>query len=60
MAERRVDVKCGRGHSAGGVIWFIGWLFSIGYLHLHFWKAVLGLIIWPYYLGVAVAPKVIG
>jgi len=39
---------------AGGIagpIWFIGWLFSIGYLHLSFWKAVLALIIWPYFLG---------
>lgn len=60
MADRRVEVKCGRGHGAGGVFWFIGWLFTIGYVHLSFWKAVLGLIIWPYYLGVTVAPKVVG
>lgn len=32
-------------------IWFIGWLFTIGYLKLSFWKGVLGLIIWPYYIG---------
>ena len=42
-------------HSAAGLLWFIGWLFAIGYLHLPFWKAVLGLVIWPYYLGVALA-----
>jgi len=30
-------------------IW--AWLFTIGYLHLAFWKAVLGIILWPYYLG---------
>ena len=24
-----------------------------------FWRAVLGLIIWPYFLGVALAPKVL-
>jgi len=35
-----------------GPIWFAGWLFCIGFLKLAFWKAVLGLIIWPYYLGV--------
>ena len=25
---------------------------TIGYLHLTFWKAVLALLLWPYYLGV--------
>lgn len=34
-----------------GIIWFIGWLFSIGFLKLAFWKAVLALILWPYYIG---------
>lgn len=36
-----------------GIIWFIGWLFTIGFLELTFWRGVLALIIWPYYLGVA-------
>lgn len=36
-----------------GIVWFIGWLFVIGFLKLKFWSAVLALIIWPYYLGVA-------
>ncbi len=35
-----------------GVIWIIGWLFTIGFVGLPFWRAVLGLIIWPYFLGV--------
>ncbi len=35
-----------------GTLWMIGWLFSIGYLRLTFWKGVLGLILWPYYMGV--------
>jgi len=35
-------------------VWCVGWLFTIGYLKLTFWKAVLALIIWPYYIGVAV------
>jgi hypothetical protein len=34
-----------------GPIWFMGWLFTIGYVHLSFWEAVLALVIWPYYLG---------
>jgi hypothetical protein len=37
-----------------GIIWFIGWLFTIAFAKLSFWMAVLGIIIWPYYLGVAV------
>ncbi|MBY0376624.1 hypothetical protein K2P96_01490 [Patescibacteria group bacterium] len=35
-----------------GSLWVIGWLFTIGFLELSFWKGVLALIIWPYYIGV--------
>ena len=35
-------------------LWAGGWLFTIGYLKLAFWKAVLALVIWPYYIGAAV------
>ena len=45
-------------HSAVGMLWFGGWWFTIGWLHLTFWKAVLGLLIWPYYLGAAVSAPV--
>lgn len=38
-------------HTFSGAIWFIGWLFTIGLVHLTLWKGVLSLIIWPYYLG---------
>jgi len=35
-----------------GPLWCIGWLFTIGYLHMpFFWKGVLAIIIWPFYLG---------
>ena len=37
---------------AAGMLWFGGWLFTIGFAHLTFWKAVLALVIWPYFLGV--------
>ncbi|MFC2042399.1 hypothetical protein ACFLTV_02770 [Chloroflexota bacterium] len=37
-----------------GVIWFIGWLFTIGYAELVWWKIILGIVVWPYYLGQAV------
>ena len=36
-------------------LWFGGWLFTIGYAHPHFWQIVLALVIWPYYVGDAVA-----
>lgn len=36
-----------------GIIWLIGWLFTIGYLKLQFWTGVLAVIIWPYYLGLS-------
>jgi hypothetical protein len=38
-------------NSAGGIIWFTGWLFTIAFANLIWWKALLALIIWPYYLG---------
>ena len=34
-----------------GPIWFIGWLFTVGYAGLSFWKAVFALVVWPYFLG---------
>ena len=40
--------------TAGGVIWFIGWLFTIGYANLVWWKIVVGIVVWPFYLGDAV------
>lgn len=42
-------------HSATGLLWFIGWLFTIGFLHLSFWKGLLALVIWPYYIGTTVS-----
>lgn len=47
-------------HGFAGVVWIWAWLFTIGLLHLSFWKAVLGLFLWPYYLGVAFGPKLLG
>lgn len=38
-------------HSIAGMVWFVGWLFTIGFLHLPFWKALLSVVLWPYYLG---------
>lgn len=38
-------------NGTSGMLWFAGWLFTIGYLKLGFWKAILGLLVWPYLLG---------
>ena len=35
-----------------GLVWIAAWLFTIGFLHLHFWQGELAIVIWPYYLGV--------
>jgi hypothetical protein len=34
-----------------GMGWGGAWLFAIGFLHLSFWKGVLAILLWPYYLG---------
>ncbi len=39
-------------HGVLGGFWLAGWLFTIGVLKLTFWKAVLAIVIWAYYLGV--------
>jgi hypothetical protein len=40
-----------------GGLWIVGWLFTLGFLGLEFfWKGVLAVILWPYYLGQALGP----
>jgi hypothetical protein len=34
-----------------GLAWCAAWLFTIGYLHLSFWRGVLAIFLWPYYIG---------
>ncbi len=51
--DRRIKIEQ---HGGLGVLWFMGWLFSIGFLKLGFWKGVLALLVWPYFLGVEFAP----
>lgn len=36
----------------GGMGWFVFWLFTVSFAQLSFGKAVLAILIWPYYLGV--------
>ncbi len=42
------------GSSLAGTLWFIGWLFTIAYAQLVWWQIILGIVVWPYYLGLAV------
>jgi hypothetical protein len=39
-----------------GPLWFAAWLFTLGYLKLALVKALFAIVIWPYYLGVALRP----
>ena len=48
MSDKRH--RCG-GSVMGG-FWFAGWLFTIGFAQLVWWKVILGLVVWPYYLAV--------
>jgi hypothetical protein len=34
-----------------GALWFAGWLFTIGLVKVVWWKAVLAIVVWPYFLG---------
>jgi hypothetical protein len=49
MDRRNIHVDTG-----AGLFWFIGWLFTIAFAKLIWWQALLGLMVWPYYLGLAV------
>ena len=43
-------------HGSTGTVWIAGWVFTLGYLQLPFWKGVLAVVAWPYYLGAAFSP----
>jgi hypothetical protein len=38
--------------SLAGMLWFAGWLFTISFANLVWWKIILGLVVWPLFLGV--------
>ncbi len=54
MAEDRKWHGGAQSGAAGGILWFIGFLFTIGFANLVWWKILLSIIIWPYFLGQAV------
>ena len=41
------------GQAAGlaGALWFAGWLFTIAFAQLVWWKIILGIVVWPLFLG---------
>jgi hypothetical protein len=53
--DRPVSEKVVVRTSDFGIVWIIGWMFAIGFLKLGLWKALLGIIVWPYFLGAALA-----
>ena len=52
MGDERATVVSGQNPAGLGLFWFAGWLFTMGYLSMPWWKDLLGLVVWPYYLGV--------
>ncbi|SFP50413.1 hypothetical protein [Tranquillimonas alkanivorans] len=55
MADKRIRVEQ---HGGLGLLWIAGWLFTIGYLDLSFWRGVLAIVLWPYFLGADLAAPV--
>jgi hypothetical protein len=61
ITERRRHMaqegKSGNGRAAGasvGIFWFMGWLFTIAFANLVWWKIILGIVVWPYFLGLEI------
>ena len=52
MSSERIRIS--QSLSLGG-LWFAGWLFSIGYLRLGFFQGLIGLLVWPYFMGAHLA-----
>ncbi len=46
-------IRVGAG-SLAGTVWFGGWLFTMAFAKLLWWQCIVGLVIWPYYMGMTV------
>ena len=44
-------------HGSLGALWLAGWLFTVGFLKFGFWKGLLALFVWPYFLGDYIAAE---
>lgn len=51
--QRRVSLSF---DEFGSGVWFIAWLFTVGFAQLGFGQGLLAVAIWPYFLGAALAP----
>jgi hypothetical protein len=57
MSEETKECSKGMWHHGrhnekiAGVVWFGGWLFTMAFAKLLWWQCIVGLVIWPYYLG---------
>ena len=54
MAEEKRSRHMKNSGGFFGAFWFAGWLFTIALAELVWWKIILGIVVWPFYLGVAV------
>ena len=52
MDKQKIRVEA---HISLGMLWFGGWLFTLGYLDLSFWRGVLAILVWPFFLGADMA-----
>ena len=52
QGKRHYLVESGK---LAGALWFMGWLFTIGYANLVWWKIILGIVVWPLYLGIVLS-----
>ena len=39
--------------TTGGILWTAGWMFTIAFAKLIWWQALIAIVVWPYYLGLA-------
>jgi hypothetical protein len=51
MSEERRHWRNRTSPALAFTIWFIGWLFTIGYASLVWWQIILAIVVWPYFLG---------
>jgi len=55
MSDNNKNWKSHSAPGLAGAIWFIGWLFTIGFAKLVWWQIIVGIVIWPFFLGSTVS-----
>ena len=54
IEPRTKVIHSGSSGTTGGILWTVGWMFTIAFAKLIWWKALLAIVIWPWYLALAV------